>query len=103
MDVQMRHGFAAIRTIINDKPKARVVKALLLGDRLRNINQMTQKRFVGDCGGGDARDFLFWNDQNMDRGLGMRIVESQAMVVFEGNPGRDFTGDDLGENRAHIS
>jgi len=101
MHMEMRHGLAAVWTIIDDKPKARFVQAFLFGDRLRDMNQVAQKRFVGGCGGRDARDFSFGDDQYMDRGLGMHIVKRQATVVLISDPGRNFAGDDLRENGAH--
>jgi len=38
----------------------------------------------------------------MDGGLGMHIVKSETEIVFIGDAGRDFAGDDLRENRAHV-
>jgi len=103
MHMKMRHGLATIRAAIDDDPKARIVEAFLPGHGLRDINKMAQKRFIGGSGGRDAHDFLFWDDQKMDGGLGIHVVESEAEVVFVGDAGRNFAGDDLGENSAHGS
>ena len=103
MHVKMRHALAAIRTIIDDEPKARVVETFLPGQSLRDVDQVAQKRFVGGRRGCHARDFSFRDDQDVDRRLWRDIVKSQTEVVFVGDAGRDFTGDDLGENRAHVS
>ena len=101
MHMKMRHALAAIRSVIDNEPKTRVMETFLPRDGLRDMDQVAQKRFVGDGGGRHARDFPFRDDQNMDRGCGMDIMKSQAAVVFIGDPGRDFAGDDLRENRAH--
>jgi len=100
--VKMRHAFAAIRTIINHEPKARIVQAFLPGDPLCDIEEMAQKRFVRCRGFRHAGDFSFGNDEKMNRRLGIHIVKRQAKVVFISDPGRDFAGDDLRENGAHI-
>jgi hypothetical protein len=102
MHVEMRHSLAAIRTIIDHEPKARFMEALLPGYGLRNMNEVAQKRFIGGCGSRHAWDFPFRDDQDMDRSLGMDIVKRKAEVVFINDPGRDFAGDDLRKNRAHI-
>jgi len=101
MHVKMRHALATIPAVIDDEPKTRILEPFLFGYDLRDMDQMAQKRFVGGCGGRDARDFLFGNNQNMDRGLRLNIVKGQTAVVFVSDPGRDFAGDDLRENRAH--
>ena len=101
MHMKMRHTLAAVRTAIDDEPKAGVMEAFLFGDRLRDMDEVAQKRFVGGCGGRHAGDFSFRDDQDMDRGLGMNIVKRQAEVVFISDPDRDFAGDDLRENCAH--
>jgi hypothetical protein len=101
MDMEMRYAFPAIRAIIDDQTETRVMQAFLLGHGLRNKDEMTQKRFVLGSGCRNARDFLFWNDQDVNRSLRVDIVESQAEIVFINDPGGNFPGDDFGENRAH--
>lgn len=94
-------GLAPIRAIINDETETGVVEALQLGNVLGNVDQMAEQRFVGDLGFGHARDFLLGDDQDMDRRLGIDVVEGQAEVVLEGDLGRDLAGDDSGEDGAH--
>ncbi len=68
-------------------------------DGLSDKDQMAEKRLVVGPGRRHARDFLLGDDQDVDRRLGMNIVEGQAAVVFVSNPGRDFAGNDLGGKR----
>ena len=77
------------------------MQAFLLGHGLRNKDKMTQERFVLGLGGRDTRNFLFGNDKDVNRSPGMNIVKSQAEVIFVNDPGGNFPGNDLGENRAH--
>jgi len=95
MHVKMWHALATIRPVIDDEAKARIVKPFLIGDHLCDMDEVAQKRFVGGCGGRHARNFPFRDDQEMDRGLGMNIVESQAEIVFVSDPSRNLAGDDL--------
>ena len=101
MDVQVRHGFAAIGPIINDDAEAGSGHAFLLGQGLRDKEQVSEQRLVGPRAGADARDHLLGHDEEMDGRLRMNVVEGQALVILVDNPGRDLAGDDLLENGAH--
>lgn len=102
MDVKVRDGLATIRAIIDDHAEARLAKSLLLRQRLGNHQQMPEQWFVIDRTGADASDLLFRHDQKMDRGLGINVVERQALPVLVNDPGRDFACDDLGKDGAHM-
>ena len=102
VNMEVWHRFAAIGTIVDDQTKAGVVNAFLLRDLLRSEEKMAEKRLVFGTGGADADDLLLGNDQNVYGRLRLNIVKSEAKVILINNPGRDFTGNDLGENRAHV-
>ena len=99
--MEMRNTLAAIRAIVDDETEPCVVEALLLGNLLRCVNQVTKKGFIGNRTFRDAGNFLFRDDQDMDGRLGLDVVESQAEIVFVGDPGGNFPGDDFREYRAH--
>ena len=101
MDMKMRDAFTAIRTIINDQAETRVIESFLFRDGLCDKDQMTQKRFVFGFGLGHARDFLFGDDQDVNRSLRLDVMKGQAKIIFKGNPGGNLPGDDFGKNRAH--
>jgi hypothetical protein len=52
------------------------------------------------CGRGfaDAGDELFWNDQKMDRSLGLDVMQNDAEVVLVLDLRGDFTIDDALED-----
>ncbi len=101
MDMEMGDAFPAVAAIINDETETRFGEALLLRHGLRDKDQVAEKRLIFDFGRGDARDFLFGNDQNVDRRLRLAVVEGQAEVVFVDDSGGNFAGADLGEYRTH--
>ena len=101
MNMKMRDTFPTVWSIINNQPETEFMQTFLSGDGLCNEDQVAEKRLIFDLGSRDTRYFLFRNDQNVDRCLGLDVVESQTKIVLMDDPGWNFTGDDLGENRAH--
>jgi hypothetical protein len=99
--MEMRDAFSAIGAVIDDQAETRIVQAFLFGHGLRDKDEMAEKRFIFGLGGRHARDFPFGNNQNMNRGLGLNIVERHAAVVFKNDPGGNFAGDDFREDGAH--
>jgi hypothetical protein len=100
--MKMGHSFAAIRAVIDYQSKAGFVQSFRLRYDLRNAEEMAEQRLVAELGGRHAGDFLLWDDEEMHGRLRLDIVERQAAIVLERDLGRDFAGDDLGENRAHL-
>jgi len=101
MDMEVRDAFAAIGTVIDDESEARIVQAFLLSDGLRDKDQVAEEWFVDGLGGGNARDFLFGDDEDVNGCLRLDVMERQAAVVLVDDPGWNLAGDDAGENGAH--
>jgi hypothetical protein len=95
VDVEMRYGLAAICPIVNNQSEPGIVDALLLGNMLGNVKEVSQQRLIGDCGFAYAWDFLLGNNQDVDRCLWRDIVKSHAKVVLMDDPGGNLLGDDL--------
>ncbi len=98
----MRDGFTAVGTVVDHDPKSRGVQAFGFCHALRHEYQVTEKALVRRGGFGDPRDFLLWDDQEMDRRLRVDVVEGETSVILENDPGGNFAGDDPGENRTHL-
>ncbi len=101
MDVEMRYGFAAVVAVVDDEAESGLVQTFLVGNVLRDVNHVAEQRLVGRGGGGNARDFLFRDDEDVDGRLGLDVMEGQAKVVLEGDPGWNLAVDDLREEGAH--
>ena len=93
--MQMRHRFTTIPAVIDHQSESALVQPLFLGDGLCNEDQMSQQRLVLGFRYAHARDFLFRDDQNVDRRLRIHVVKGEASIILKSDPGRDFAGNDL--------
>jgi len=82
MDMQMRHGFAAVRAVVDDDAVSIVCDALVEGDFGGGEQQVAEQCLIGILCESDAWDDPFWDDENMDWSLRRNVAECEALVVF---------------------
>ena len=100
MDVQVEDGLAPVASLIDHSAVACLSETLLCRD-LRGYNhKVTQQLLVPLLSLADARQpiSVLWNDQEVLRGDRCDVTESQALIVFKDNVGRDLLSDDLVKN-----
>ena len=62
--VQVRHGFAAVRAVVDDEPVATFFQTNFVRHFGGLEQKMSEQLLVGGRGFGDARHDLFWKNQN---------------------------------------
>jgi hypothetical protein len=95
--MKMRDGFTGVAPVVEDQPEARVLEPHFIGDGCGFQEQMTQHGLVFDPGFGNSGNGLFGDEQDMDRGLGPDILESENLIVFVHNLGRYLARNNLFE------
>jgi len=100
VDVQVGDGFAAMGTVVDHDAVARG-EFEIAGDLGGNEEEVTEEGLVLGQGFADAGDQLFGNDQHMHRGLGLHIVDRDAVLILVRDLGGDFSVDDFLEYRFH--
>ena len=95
--MEVRHGFAAVGAVVDDQAEAVFGEALFAGDFTRGEEQVAEDGLVFGSGFGDARDRLARNDEEVDRGPGVDVLEGDAEVVLVKDGRGDFAGDDFFE------
>lgn len=99
--VQMRHGFASVRAVVDHQPVAAFQIQFL-----RNLGgfeqQMAEQLVVVRRGLGDARHALFRENQNMHRRLRGDVADGEDQIVLINDVRRDFArGDFLEKGFVH--
>jgi hypothetical protein len=102
MDMEMRHGLARIRTIVDDETKS-IGQAEFFRDLSGYEEQMPQHAFVGRAAFGDAGNDLFRHDEQMNGCLRLDVVKHDALVVFMFDPRGDLAINDALENSFHAA
>ena len=95
--MEMRDGFAAVGAVVDHEAKA-AGEVEFLGENAGGEKEVAEKRLVGGGGFTHAGTEFFWNDQKMDRSLGLDVVQDDAEVVLVLDLGGDFTVDDALED-----
>src|SRR5579864_99856 len=90
MDMQVVHGLTAALTRVDDEAEARLVDALVLRDRLRDVEQASPQRVLGRRQLGHRFDVLAWEHEHMDRCLRVDVADGQHLVVLADKRGRLF-------------
>lgn len=96
--MQMRDRFSGVGTVVDHQTVAATAESKFCRHFVGFDEQMTQEILIFFFGVADARDVLFWNYQNMNRGLWGDVSEGEHLVVFVDNVGRNLAGDDFFEN-----
>lgn len=97
--MQMRHGFAAIRTVVEDEAIAGLFEAQFFGNFCSLEQEMTKRLLIRWGGFRNARDGLLGNDQGVGWSLRGDVFEGDDQVVFINDLGRDFARDDFFKKR----
>jgi hypothetical protein len=97
MNVQMRHGFAGVRTMIHDEAET-VHQVELLRDPPGDEEQVAEYRLILGRRFADARYHFFGDNQQMHRRLWLDIVEDDTQVVLVLDFRWDFAVDDFLED-----
>jgi hypothetical protein len=96
--VKVIHCLSAIVTGI-DRDSIAIGQTDLFGDLFGTQQQVPEQIAILGSGIGEGRDGLFWNDEDMNGGLGVNVVESQASVVFVNDICRNFATNNFAKNR----
>lgn len=99
MAMQVGDGFATIRAVINDEPVTGSLDPHQLSDMRGFGKQMAQQSRILGARFRNTRNHPLGDDQHMHGRLGIYIVKSQHLIVFVNDMRRNFTCDDLFENR----
>ena len=95
MAMQVRHGFATVRAVVEHEPVAARLQTELLRHGRRFEQQVAEDLMVLRPGFGEARDGFLRHDQHMRRGLWIDVTEGADQVVLENDLRRDFARDDF--------
>ena len=98
VDVQVRHGFAAVRAVVDDEPVA-VIEAQFLRYFSGFEQQMAEQKLVVLVGFGEARDGFLWKNQDVDGRLRFDVADGEHHAVFINDVRRNLAGDDFFEKR----
>lgn len=102
MDMEMRHGLARIRTVVDDETKS-IRQAEFFRDLSGYEEQVPQHAFVGWAAFGDAGNDLLRHDEQMNRRLRLNIVKHDALIVFMFDARGDLAINDALENSFHAA
>ena len=87
-------GFAAIGAIIDDEAITGFFELALAGDPLGGDEEMSEEGMILGRDGTVAGVMFFWNDKNVDGGLGGEITEGEDVIILVENIGGEFAVDD---------
>jgi hypothetical protein len=89
MQVKMKHRLASGSSRVRHDAVARLRHTLLFRNVRTDEQEVRQEIRVLRSAVLQGRDMQLWNDQSVDRSLGVDIVEGQRTVILEHNLGRD--------------
>ena len=98
--MEVGDGFAPVRAVVDHEAETGG-KVELLCDEVRDEEEVTEDGFIGGGRLGDARNQFLGDDQQVDGGLRLDVVEDDAKVVFMFDLGGDLAVDDALEEGFH--
>jgi len=101
VNVEVVDGLAAVLAVVHHETATIAVQALLARHLGGHKHEVTQDRLVLRGRLGEPRQArpLLWDHKQVHGPLGQNIAEGQGLVVLVNLCARDFTGDDLVEDR----
>jgi len=96
--VEVAHGLSAIAFAIKDEARAPVGAAELLRELLGFEDHAADQGAILGIELHEARDVLFGDDEEMNRGLRRYVVEGEHFVVLINRARGDFAAGDLAED-----
>ena len=97
MDVQVRDGLAGVGAVVHDKAVA-FGELEFFGDGSGNEEKMAEDGLVDGGRLAEARDRLLRDDEQVDRRLGLDVVEDDAEFILVLDLGRNLAIDDALED-----
>ena len=91
--MEVRDGFSAVGTVVNDEAVACGSYVFAAGDVSGGEEEVAEEALIIGLSGSDAGNVFFGNDEDVDRGLGGDVAKGETLVVFEDDVGGDFAGD----------
>ena len=98
----MKHGLSSTCAVVDDHPVAFPVEPLVPGDFFRDQEQMPDELFVALGHAVNIGDVLFGNDERMDGGLRVHVLEGRSERIFIYDFCRDLFFDDPAEEAVWI-
>ncbi len=98
MEVKVGDGFAAIRAVINDEAVAGFFELALTGNPLSGDEEMSEEGMILGRDGAVAGVMFFWNDKNMNGGLGSEITKGENVIILVEDIGGELAVDDAFED-----
>ena len=92
--MQVGDSFAAIGPVINDEAVAGFVELALTGNPLSGDEEMSEEGMILGRDGAVAGVMFFWNDKNMDGGLGGEITKGEDVIILVEDIGGELAVDD---------
>ncbi len=99
MAVEMRDRLARIGAVVNHQSKTALGKAEFGGDFGGFQQQVTENPRIVGVGSEDAGDRFSGDDQDVDGGFGVGVMEGHDLVVFIDDLRRDITINNFLEKR----
>ena len=97
MDVEVRNGFTSVGAVVDDETKA-AGEVEFPGENAGSEKQVAEERLIGGGGFADAGNKFFRDDEQVNRSLGLDVVQDDAEVVLVLDLGGDFAVDDTLED-----
>ena len=96
----MRNALSAVGAVIDDEPEplGSLADAELAGNFSCGKEERTQGGLVIRLGFANAGNDFLGNDENVDRGLRLNVVERSDKVVLVNEGRRDLSSDDFFED-----
>jgi hypothetical protein len=100
--MEVRDRFPGVRPVVEDEAVTRFFQAEVPGDLGGFEEEMAEEGLVFGAGSGDAGDWFAGDDEEMDGGAGMNIMEGDDLFVLVGDFALDLAiGNFLEEGFAH--
>lgn len=93
--MQVRHGFAAIASVVDDEAKTSFVQAEFGGHLGSFQQQVAEKVLIIRTRLGEARNGFLGHDQNVRGGLGMNVADGEDKLIFINYRSRNFARGDF--------
>ena len=93
--MQMGHGFARVRTVVEHEAKTIFGESKLFRDLSGFDQEMAEHLMIFRLRFGDTRNRFPRNHQHVDRCLRLYVLECDHLVVLVNNFCRDFARDNL--------
>src|SRR5689334_9740706 len=90
----MRHGFARVWTVVDDKTVASFEPSLF-GNFSRFEQQVTKHLMIFRLGFSDTGNRFFWNNQDMDWSFRANVLERENEIVLVNDLRRNLASDDF--------